>query len=66
MKNVSIQVIGNKEDFIKAENSIVDIYDWLSNSSTGTTDDLLALNKALEVFGAIIFQLIQQEGDDGL
>ena len=63
MNNISIQTRYKLEDFKKAENGLVDIYDWLSQSPVGTDSDLQAVNLCLEVIGSVIFQLMRSPNE---
>lgn len=61
MRTISLQTTYKIDDFRAAEDGLVDIYDWLSQSVVGTDKDLQAINLCLETVGSIIFQLNNEE-----
>jgi hypothetical protein len=64
MKNVSIQVPYYLEEIKSARESLDSLYDWLSDSPTGTNEDADGLDLAINVLGKIERQL-EREANDG-
>jgi hypothetical protein len=64
MHNVSIQVPYLLKEVDEAIESLSSLYDWLSDSPSGTEEDLLGLNLSIDILGRIGRQL-EREANDG-
>ena len=64
MNNVSIQISQSFWEIEDAREDLDSIYDYFSNSPTGTEEDLRGLNVAIEILSKISFQL--RSANDGL
>ena len=61
MKNVSIQIPYTLMEIDAAGRGLDSLYDWLSNSPNGESNDLLALSLSIDILTKIYKQIESEE-----
>lgn len=63
MKNVSIQISQSLETIDEDISALESLYDWMQGSLAATSDDLMGLSDAIEIFNKIAQQLEREDND---